>query len=72
MMAKPVDVMAASVDHIMTCYFALGCKRNPLAFDIIVACSGFMLGLVFAACYIIGDRDIEDGSGNEIDELDLT
>ncbi|GFZ16508.1 3-ketoacyl-acyl carrier protein synthase III [Actinidia rufa] len=33
---------------------ALGCKRNPLAFDITAACSGFLLGLVSAACYIRG------------------
>lgn len=33
---------------------ALGCKSNPLAFDITAACSGFMLGLVSAACYIRG------------------
>ncbi|KAJ8554148.1 hypothetical protein K7X08_024826 [Anisodus acutangulus] len=33
---------------------ALGCKNNPLAFDITAACSGFMLGLVSAACYIRG------------------
>ncbi|KVH99526.1 3-Oxoacyl-[acyl-carrier-protein (ACP)] synthase III [Cynara cardunculus var. scolymus] len=31
---------------------ALGCKGNPLAFDITAACSGFVLGLVSAACYI--------------------
>ncbi|KAJ8764220.1 hypothetical protein K2173_005400 [Erythroxylum novogranatense] len=33
---------------------ALGCKRNPLAYDITAACSGFMLGLVSAACHIRG------------------
>ncbi|PON53838.1 3-oxoacyl-[acyl-carrier-protein] synthase [Parasponia andersonii] len=33
---------------------ALGCKRNPLAYDITAACSGFVLGLVSAACYIRG------------------
>ncbi|XP_051151731.1 3-oxoacyl-[acyl-carrier-protein] synthase 3 A, chloroplastic [Andrographis paniculata] len=33
---------------------ALGCKNNPLAFDITAACSGFVLGLVSAACYIRG------------------
>uniref|UniRef100_UPI001CB8A3CB 3-oxoacyl-[acyl-carrier-protein] synthase 3 B, chloroplastic-like n=1 Tax=Erigeron canadensis TaxID=72917 RepID=UPI001CB8A3CB len=33
---------------------ALGCKGNPLAFDITAACSGFLLGLVSAACYIRG------------------
>ncbi|XP_058207261.1 beta-ketoacyl-[acyl-carrier-protein] synthase III, chloroplastic-like [Rhododendron vialii] len=33
---------------------ALGCKRNPLAYDITAACSGFLLGLVSAACYIRG------------------
>lgn len=33
---------------------ALGCKSNPLSFDITAACSGFMLGLVSAACYIRG------------------
>ncbi|XP_042004511.1 3-oxoacyl-[acyl-carrier-protein] synthase 3 A, chloroplastic-like isoform X2 [Salvia splendens] len=33
---------------------ALGCKHNPLAYDITAACSGFVLGLVSAACYIKG------------------
>ncbi|KAL6979717.1 Beta-ketoacyl-[acyl-carrier-protein] synthase III A, chloroplastic [Sarracenia purpurea var. burkii] len=33
---------------------ALGCKRNPLAYDITAACSGFLLGLVSAACHIRG------------------
>ncbi|CAK9171136.1 unnamed protein product [Ilex paraguariensis] len=33
---------------------ALGCKGNPLAYDITAACSGFVLGLVSAACYIRG------------------
>ncbi|XP_019162984.1 PREDICTED: 3-oxoacyl-[acyl-carrier-protein] synthase 3 A, chloroplastic-like [Ipomoea nil] len=33
---------------------ALGCRSNPLSFDITAACSGFMLGLVSAACYIRG------------------
>ncbi|KAI7741196.1 hypothetical protein M8C21_007745 [Ambrosia artemisiifolia] len=33
---------------------ALGCKGNPLAFDITAACSGFVLGLVSASCYIRG------------------
>ncbi|XAR70433.1 Beta-ketoacyl-[acyl-carrier-protein] synthase III [Bertholletia excelsa] len=33
---------------------ALGCKRNPLAYDITAACSGFVLGLVSASCYIRG------------------
>ncbi|KAA8522260.1 hypothetical protein F0562_012933 [Nyssa sinensis] len=33
---------------------ALGCKRYPLAFDITAACSGFILGLHSAACYIRG------------------
>lgn len=33
---------------------ALGCKGNPLAFDITAACSGFLLGLVSASCYIRG------------------
>lgn len=32
----------------------LGCKRNPLAYDITAACSGFVLGLVSAACHIRG------------------
>ncbi|PHT73283.1 hypothetical protein T459_24068 [Capsicum annuum] len=71
-MVASVDVMVASVDHVITCYFALGCKINPLAFNITAACSWFMLGLVSAACYIRGDHDIEDGGENEIDELDLT
>ncbi|PWA86418.1 3-Oxoacyl-[acyl-carrier-protein (ACP)] synthase III [Artemisia annua] len=31
---------------------ALGCKGNPLAFDITAACSGFVLGRVSASCYI--------------------
>lgn len=34
---------------------ALGCKRNPLAYDITAACSGFVLGLVSAACHIRGN-----------------
>ncbi|BFG31458.1 hypothetical protein CerSpe_177320 [Prunus speciosa] len=33
---------------------ALGCKRNPLAYDITAACSGFVMGLVSAACHIRG------------------
>ncbi|KAL4566178.1 hypothetical protein LXL04_030288 [Taraxacum kok-saghyz] len=33
---------------------ALGCKGNPLAFDITAACSGFLLGLISASCYIRG------------------
>ncbi|XP_031254810.1 3-oxoacyl-[acyl-carrier-protein] synthase 3 A, chloroplastic [Pistacia vera] len=33
---------------------ALGCKNNPLAYDITAACSGFVLGLVSASCYIRG------------------
>ncbi|KAF8412408.1 hypothetical protein HHK36_000372 [Tetracentron sinense] len=33
---------------------ALGCNRNPLAYDITAACSGFVLGLVSAACHIRG------------------
>ncbi|KAM1196984.1 hypothetical protein TB2_008471 [Malus domestica] len=31
---------------------ALGCARNPLAYDITAACSGFILGLVSAYCHI--------------------
>nr|GEY79503.1 3-oxoacyl-[acyl-carrier-protein] synthase 3 A, chloroplastic-like [Tanacetum cinerariifolium] len=33
---------------------AIGCKGNPLAFDITAACSGFIIGLVSASCYIRG------------------
>lgn len=33
---------------------ALGCKKNPLAFDITAACSGFILGLVSGSSYIRG------------------
>lgn len=33
---------------------ALGCKSSPLAYDITAACSGFVLGLVSAACHIRG------------------
>ncbi|KAL6575359.1 hypothetical protein OROMI_012644 [Orobanche minor] len=33
---------------------ALGCKNNPLAYDVTAVCSGFMFGLVSAACYIRG------------------
>ncbi|XP_038876119.1 3-oxoacyl-[acyl-carrier-protein] synthase 3 A, chloroplastic [Benincasa hispida] len=33
---------------------ALGCKKNPLSYDITAACSGFLLGLVSAACHIRG------------------
>lgn len=32
----------------------LGCKHYPLAYDITAACSGFVLGLVSAACHIRG------------------
>ncbi|KAL6558337.1 Beta-ketoacyl-[acyl-carrier-protein] synthase III B, chloroplastic [Orobanche minor] len=31
---------------------ALGCKNNPLAYDVTAACSGFIFVLVSAACYI--------------------
>ncbi|PWA49716.1 3-oxoacyl-[acyl-carrier-protein] synthase 3 [Artemisia annua] len=30
------------------------CKSNPLAYDIRAACSGFLIGLVSASCYIRG------------------
>ncbi|KAG9152624.1 hypothetical protein Leryth_026201 [Lithospermum erythrorhizon] len=33
---------------------ALGCKGNPLSYDITAACSGFMLGLVAAASHVRG------------------
>lgn len=33
---------------------ALGCKRNPPAYDIRAACTGFILGLVSASCHIRG------------------
>ncbi|XP_010533771.1 PREDICTED: 3-oxoacyl-[acyl-carrier-protein] synthase III, chloroplastic-like [Tarenaya hassleriana] len=33
---------------------ALGCTKNPLSYDITAACSGFVLGLVSAACHIRG------------------
>ncbi|XP_074264923.1 beta-ketoacyl-[acyl-carrier-protein] synthase III, chloroplastic [Silene latifolia] len=33
---------------------ALGCSKSPLAYDITAACSGFMLGLVSAACHVRG------------------
>ncbi|GAB4834224.1 Beta-ketoacyl-[acyl-carrier-protein] synthase III A, chloroplastic [Ancistrocladus abbreviatus] len=33
---------------------ALGCSKNPLAYDITAACSGFVLGLVSAACHVRG------------------
>ncbi|GAB2235148.1 hypothetical protein Droror1_Dr00027641 [Drosera rotundifolia] len=33
---------------------ALGCWKNPPAYDIRAACSGFMLGLVSAACHVRG------------------
>ncbi|EOY24411.1 3-ketoacyl-acyl carrier protein synthase III, III isoform 1 [Theobroma cacao] len=32
----------------------LGCTKTPLAYDITAACSGFVLGLVSAACHIRG------------------
>lgn len=32
----------------------LGCKTNPLSYDITAACSGFVLGLISAACHIRG------------------
>ncbi|KAM7490906.1 hypothetical protein LguiA_033827 [Lonicera macranthoides] len=33
---------------------ALGCKKNPPAYDITAACSGFVMGLVSGSCYIRG------------------
>lgn len=33
---------------------ALGCSRNPLSYDITAACSGFVLGLLSAACHVRG------------------
>ncbi|TXG51105.1 hypothetical protein EZV62_023629 [Acer yangbiense] len=33
---------------------ALGCKNNPLSYDITAACSGFLLGLVSAGSHIRG------------------
>ncbi|XP_021770023.1 3-oxoacyl-[acyl-carrier-protein] synthase III, chloroplastic-like [Chenopodium quinoa] len=33
---------------------ALGCSRSPLSYDITAACSGFLLGLVSAACHVRG------------------
>lgn len=33
---------------------ALGCRNSPLAYDITAACSGFVLGLVSAACHVRG------------------
>ncbi|XP_073525660.1 uncharacterized protein [Phyllobates terribilis] len=33
---------------------ALGCRSNPLSYDITAACSGFVLGLVSAGCHIRG------------------
>ncbi|KAK2649135.1 hypothetical protein Ddye_016624 [Dipteronia dyeriana] len=33
---------------------ALGCKNNPLSYDITAACSGFLLGLVSGASHIRG------------------
>lgn len=46
--------------HLLFCLLhqiqkALGCKNNPLAYDITAACSGFVLGLVSAACHIRGN-----------------
>ncbi|XP_027342462.1 3-oxoacyl-[acyl-carrier-protein] synthase 3 A, chloroplastic-like [Abrus precatorius] len=32
----------------------LGCKTNPLSYDITAACSGFVLGLISASCHIRG------------------
>ncbi|GKV38080.1 hypothetical protein SLEP1_g46027 [Rubroshorea leprosula] len=32
----------------------LGCRKTPLAYDITAACSGFVLGLISAACHIRG------------------
>ncbi|KAF3621458.1 3-oxoacyl-[acyl-carrier-protein] synthase III, chloroplastic [Capsicum annuum] len=60
------DVPSGDVDLILMCsstgddHFgsasviqkALGWKSNPLAFDITAACSGFLLGLFSASCYI--------------------
>lgn len=33
---------------------ALGCSKNPLSYDITAACSGFLLGLLSAACHVRG------------------
>ncbi|XP_021738118.1 3-oxoacyl-[acyl-carrier-protein] synthase III, chloroplastic-like [Chenopodium quinoa] len=33
---------------------ALGCTRSPLSYDITAACSGFLMGLVSAACHVRG------------------
>uniref|UniRef100_A0A7C9FQP8 beta-ketoacyl-[acyl-carrier-protein] synthase III n=1 Tax=Opuntia streptacantha TaxID=393608 RepID=A0A7C9FQP8_OPUST len=33
---------------------ALGCSKNPLSYDITAACSGFVLGLLSAACHVRG------------------
>ncbi|XP_004486610.1 beta-ketoacyl-[acyl-carrier-protein] synthase III, chloroplastic-like [Cicer arietinum] len=32
----------------------LGCTKNPLSYDITAACSGFLLGLISAACHVRG------------------
>ncbi|GKB72293.1 3-oxoacyl-[acyl-carrier-protein] synthase 3 A, chloroplastic-like protein [Tanacetum coccineum] len=41
----------------------LGCKRNPPAYDIRSACSGFILGLVSASCHIRGGEFQESACG---------
>uniref|UniRef100_A0A803L6J1 Beta-ketoacyl-[acyl-carrier-protein] synthase III C-terminal domain-containing protein n=1 Tax=Chenopodium quinoa TaxID=63459 RepID=A0A803L6J1_CHEQI len=38
---------------------ALGCTRSPLSYDITAACSGFLMGLVSAACHACNSE--EDG-----------
>ena len=55
----PFSSMACASSSIIELFYnqvqrALGCSRNPLAYDITAACSGFMLGLVSAACHVRG------------------
>ncbi|GAB2300994.1 hypothetical protein Dimus_035031 [Dionaea muscipula] len=38
---------------------ALGNRKNPLAYDIRAACSGFVLGLVSVACHVRGTSDFD-------------
>jgi len=46
--------------HDCNCYYEfqiskqLGCKKNPAAYNITAACSGFILGLISAASHIRG------------------
>uniref|UniRef100_A0A0R0FUA1 Beta-ketoacyl-[acyl-carrier-protein] synthase III C-terminal domain-containing protein n=1 Tax=Glycine max TaxID=3847 RepID=A0A0R0FUA1_SOYBN len=44
----------AKVDPAPQIPIQLGCKKNPLSYDITAACSGFLLGLISSSCHIRG------------------